>query len=125
MREFQQKRSIRKIFSSPVVLALLATMLFFVARGTLSIYHKYYDSGDELQGAVVRLAKLQDRQTALAQAVKKLTTDSGVEAEIRDRFQVAKEGEREIVIVDATSSGVSNSQPRVNFLQKIWDFFTR
>ena len=124
MREFEQKRTARKIMSSPIVLVILAVVLFFVARGTWSIYRKNSDSNTELSGALARLAKLTDRQATLAQSVAKLKTDSGVEEEIRDRFQVAKEGEHEIVIVDATSSSVSNPQPRASFLQKVWDFFT-
>ena len=54
----------------------------------------------------------------------KLNTESGIEEEIRDRFQVAKEGEEEIVIVEEQDNFAETPKPRVNFLQRVWNFFT-
>ena len=124
MREFEHKRKIRKILSSPLVLLPLAIILFFLIRGTWNIYLKNRDSGIELRLAEERLARLEERQSVLAAGIDRLSTESGIEGEIRDRFQMAKEGEKAVVIVDAPSKPVQLALPEESFLQKIWDFFT-
>ena len=124
MREFEYKRKFRRVLSSPLVLLPLAVLLIFLARGTWNIYVKNRDSGIELRIAEERLLKLRERQKALSTGVAKLQTETGIESEIRDRLQMAKEGERAIVIVDAeTDTGLLPRQQET-FLQKIWNFFT-
>jgi cell division protein FtsB len=118
MSEFEQKRTIKRVLSSPLALIVLAVILFFLARGVWNIYQKDRASSEE------RLAKLQERQTALESATRKLSTESGIESEIRDRFQMVKTGEREIVIVDDVEKQNQITPAPRNFLQKIWDFFT-
>ncbi|MDO8482592.1 MAG: septum formation initiator family protein [bacterium] len=124
MREFEHKRKIRKILSSPLVLLPLAIILFFLIRGTWNIYIKNRDSGIELRLAEERLARLEGRQSKLAAGIERLSTESGIEGEIRDRFQMAKDGERAIVIVEEPKKIADLPLPEKNFLQKIWNFFT-
>ncbi|MDO8590900.1 MAG: septum formation initiator family protein [bacterium] len=124
MREFEHKRKVRGILSSPLVLLPLAIIFFFLIRGTWNIYLKDRASVAELISSQERLAKLQDRQATLMAATKKLSTESGIESEIRDRFQMAKEGEREVVIVDSSTEQIQRLSAPRNFLQKILDFFT-
>jgi len=126
MNEFEQKRKIRRILSSPFVLIPLVVILLFVIRGTWSIYGKNRSSLEELNLAEDRLARLQEKETELSGMIKKLNTESGVEGEIRERFQMAKEGEQEVVIVEPpesekTAGGSSES----SFWQKIRGFFSR
>lgn len=125
MREFEHKRKVRKILSSPLVLLPLAILLIFLARGTWNIYVKNRDSAAELRLAEERLARLEERHKTLMAGVARLNTESGIEGEIRDRFQMAKEGERAVVIVDAPSKPVQLELSEDGFLQKIWDFFKR
>ena len=124
MSEFEQNRRIRRILLSPVVLVLLAILLFFLARGVWNIYVKDRASISELNSSKERLAKLQSRQETLVVSTEKLSTESGVEYEIRDRLQMARAGERQIVIVDSPGTANPTISPPKNFLQKIWDFFT-
>ncbi len=124
MREFEHKRKVRKIASSPFVLVPLAIILFFLVRGVWNTYRRDRESVELLQVSEERLIRLKGRETQLSAATVKLSTESGIEEEIRDRLQMAKDGEREIVIVDNgdTSRSVASSSP--TFLQKIWNFFT-
>jgi cell division protein FtsB len=108
------------------VLIPLVVILLFVIRGTWSIYGKNRSSLEELNLAEDRLARLQEKETELSGMIKKLNTESGVEGEIRERFQMAKEGEQEVVIVEPpesekTAGGSSES----SFWQKIRGFFSR
>ena len=124
MREFEHKRKVRKILSSPLTLFPLAVIFFFLARGTWNIYLKDKASVAELRSSKERLARLQDRQDKLSTATQKLSTESGIESEIRDRFQMAKPGEREIVIVESSPEQNQTAAVSRSFLQKIIDFFT-
>lgn len=124
MREFEYKRKIRKILSSPLVLLPLAVILLFLAQGTWNLYVKNRDSGLQLRLAQERLSRLEERQRALSTGIERLKTESGIEAEIRDRFQMAKEGEKAVVIVDSSSKPVQLELSEEGFLQKIWNFFT-
>ncbi len=124
MREFEQKRKARKILSSPLMLFPLAIIFFFVARGTWNIYLKESVSVAESRLSKERLARLQDRQDKLSVATQKLGTESGIESEIRDRFQMARPGEREIVIVESPTEQNQTAAVSRSFLQKIIDFFT-
>lgn len=125
MREFEYKRKVRKALSSPVVLIPMLVVLVFLSRGAWSIYVKNRDGEVELRLARERLAKLEERQATLSAGVEKLQTESGIEGEIRDRFQMAKEGERAVVIVDDPSKPFQPSLRKPSFLQKILNFFTR
>ena len=71
-----------------------------------------------------RLFRLQDRHDKVSGAIEELQTERGIEGEIRDRFVVAREGEREIIIVEDESKPAELSTPEPSFLQKIWNFFT-
>ena len=124
MREFEHKRKVRRILSSPLVLLPLAVLLVFLVRGTWNIYVKNRDGIAELRLAQERLARIEERQSTLSAGIEKLNTESGIEGEIRDRFQMAKEGEEVIVIVDAESEQKQLPMSQESFLQKIWNFFT-
>lgn len=125
MSEFYQKRRLGRVLSSPLVLICLGIMLFFLARGTWNIYLKDRESLAELKSSQERLVKLQARQATLVAVTQKLSTDSGIEEEIRDRFQMAKAGEKEIVIVEGAPAENQTISPSKSFLQKILGFFTR
>lgn len=125
MREFEHKRKIKKFLFSPLVLIPMGIVLLFLVRGTWNIYEKDRDSSAELRFARDRLARIQDREAKISSAAEKLKTEAGIEGEIRDRFQMAKEGEQEIVIVDESVESKTSVAPSPSFLQKIWNFFTR
>lgn len=125
MNEFEQKRRIKRILLSPAVLVILAVILVLMVRGTWAIYQKNRSSSNALNLSEDRLLKLQSRENELSGMIEKLHTESGVEGEIRDRFQMAKEGEREIVIVeDAGSQNNSAVSLEKTFFQRIKSFFT-
>ncbi len=125
MRDFERKRRTKKILESPLVLILIAVLLVFLAKGTWNLYQKSKGSESDLNLAKERLSRLEERKDKLAGAINSLRTETGMEGEIRDRLQMAREGEKEIVIVDDESATKKvESESKSGFLQKIWDFFT-
>ncbi len=90
----------RRILSSP--LALVAALIVFVllARATWGVYEKASQSAQRLAEAETELDKLKQHQDDLSRKVSYLSTDQGVEAEIRTKYRAVKEGESVAVIVD-------------------------
>jgi len=60
------------------------------------------------------LARLTERAAVLEADVAHLLSERGIEEEIRDRYQVAKEGEHVVVILDDTSGGAATQTPEEN-----------
>lgn len=67
--------------------------------------------------------RLQDQD--LKSKIERLNTTSGVEEEIRSKFNVVKESEKMVVVVEDQNSSVSTTSSMVGFWQKIWNFFSR
>ncbi len=100
MREFSQKRKIKRILYSPLVLIILFIILFFIAKGSLGVYKKYSLSKDRLETSQGELGVLEDKKDNIVNKIDRLQTETGIEKEIRSKFSVAREGEKVIVIVD-------------------------
>lgn len=100
MKEYSQRRKLRQyIYSFPVILILLI-ILFFVAKGCFGIYQKYSFSKNELNNSKADLVILEEKKSHIYKKVEKLETETGIEKEIRSKFNVAREGEKLVVIVD-------------------------
>jgi len=100
MREFSRKRKVRQFMFSIPVLILLFIILFFVAKGSWGVYKKYSLSKSELENSQSDLAVLEEKKQTIETKIEKLQTETGIEKEIRSKFDVAREGEKLIVIVE-------------------------
>lgn len=87
------------MYSYPVLIFLLV-ILFFIIKGSFGVYQKYSFSKNELKKSESELIVLEEKKSNLSEQVAHLDTETGIEKEIRSKFDVAKEGEKLIVIVD-------------------------
>ncbi|MBA3550684.1 septum formation initiator family protein [Patescibacteria group bacterium] len=100
MREFQEKKKFKKIlYSKGMVITLLILIIFF-ARATYGVYQKQEESSANTFRAAGELKRLVDRQTLLDSELARLSTDEGIEEEIRAKYGVSKPGEEVLIIVD-------------------------
>ncbi|HEX4799491.1 MAG TPA: septum formation initiator family protein [Candidatus Paceibacterota bacterium] len=100
MFDFHEKRKLRRIlFGKPFIF-----FLFFVSiLLTVSVYHRFVASRDMRERLDVRkaeLVELEMRAEALQAKVNHLSDERGVEEELRSRFDVAKEGEQVVILID-------------------------
>lgn len=82
----------------------------------ISVYERFTverDMAARLQRAQEEQRALEERRTELETRVDDLTGERGVETEIRRNFDVAKEGEQVVVIVDDESDAEEVSDPDV------------
>lgn len=72
-----------------------------------------------------RIKELQERQNTLQTELQKMKTDDGVEEILRDKYQLVKDGEKMVVLVDADSKeNIDENKPKKNsfieFLQNLF-----
>jgi cell division protein FtsB len=124
MREFNRPKNKNAIVVSFLtrgagVLFLLILAIVSV-KGTWEMYNKFSEAIDGEGAAKSDLASLQAQQAQVGAAVVSLSTDRGVEAQMRERYGVAKPGEGEIDIVQsATSTDVVTPAPQENLFMRI------
>lgn len=87
------------LYSKPVLLILLIAILF-VGRAAWSMFAKSQETEENLARAQRELSELQSRAAHLESELEKFEREDGVETEIRERFNVAKEGEGVIILYD-------------------------
>lgn len=109
MVEFYQKRRLKRIMYSPPALAVVALVVGLLASGAWSAYNKQAETGKKRAAAAAELALLSAREGSLKADLAKLDTDAGVESEIRQRFEVGKEHEHMIVVVDPPAPQASST----------------
>jgi cell division protein FtsB len=92
--------------SSPFFLIVILIVFVVLARAAWGIHDKAVMSSTKLDQAQAEFAKLKSRESDLQNQVGRLSTDQGVEAEIRTKFKGVRVGESLAVIVsnDETAS---------------------
>ena len=115
--------------SSPFVLVVAIILFIILARAAWNIHIKAGAGVAKLDQAETELAKLQARQSDLSNQVSYLSSENGVEAELRSKYRGVKEGESVAVIVDDQSNtqaaAVSNASdtPPIGWWQRFLRFF--
>lgn len=100
MKEFQRRRFLRNIVYSKITSFALLIVLVFVSYQTFNLYKKSRQAVWRNNKVEVELGKLNNRKDYLESEVARLNTDVGAEEELREKFQVAKPGEKVLIILD-------------------------
>jgi len=100
MLDFQQKKKLRKTLYSRGMLVMLSIVTIFLGNAAWNVFQKYREARENRELAAQELQKLEERESGLSADIERLSTERGVEEELRKRFGVAKEGEEVIVVVD-------------------------
>ncbi len=103
MNLFEQKRQNRKMLYSKVTLVGLCVFCILLANGLFEMYGKARESLDRKNFSAKSLVQLEEREKKLKSEIERLDSRAGLEEELRNRYSVAKEGERVIVIVEDPS----------------------
>jgi len=106
MRYGNRSRS-KRILASPLTLVAAFILLIILARAAWGIHQKSAESAAKLAEAQMELSKLAVRQQTLASQVSLMSSQSGLEAELRAKYPAVKAGESVAVIVDDSRSDQS------------------
>lgn len=98
MFDFHEKRKIRSIlYSWPII----AVLVFCTGILSISVYHRYtvaHDMSIKLIAREHELEELKQQAKLLETKVEYLQNDRGIEEELRNRFDVVREGEKVIIL---------------------------
>lgn len=100
MRGYGNKKKGNSILYSWPVLVVFAVILLFFAWGVLRFVVKMRDTEKNKRIAALKVEELTKSKEKLSADIESLKTDKGVEANIREKFGFAKEGEELIVVVE-------------------------
>ena len=111
---------------SRLSLVVLIILIIFTLKGVWNIYLKYNESAENRQNIEEHLADVSLREGFLTSEIARLKTKEGIEREIREKFNVKKEGEEVAVIVtpDEKTGAVVNSGS-FSLWRSLKEFFTR
>lgn len=101
MLDFYEKRKLRNILYSKAILSILGILILLLLYSVWGVYEKERETRVKKSQRVEILDELRGRETLLQNEVDRLSTERGIEEELRSKFEVAREGEEVIVIVDA------------------------
>ena len=106
MLDFKERSRMRRfMYGIPTILSLVAIFIF-VAHGALGMYQKNSEATEKKEKAEDKLSELEQRKVELSADILNLSTDRGLEGEIRDRYMVAKEGENVMIVSDPDAQQV-------------------
>jgi len=100
MFDFYQKRKLRSVINSPFTQGLILLLVIWVGWSAYVRYDIAMEMQDRREVAEQQATALQARKDTLEEKVQYLSSERGMEAEMRRQFDVALPGEQVVVIVD-------------------------
>lgn len=123
MREFKKRRTkgadiLRVAIGSLGIVGLVAVAVGG-SRAAWGMYGRFSDAAAARAGAERQLVYTQERYQNIEKNIENLSSERGVEAELRQRYGVVRPGEGQIDIVrQSTSTEVLRQEPA--FLGRLW-----
>lgn len=109
-------------WQSPVVAWLLVGAVIWGSAVFVRAYFKQRDAVSLKEQYAQELADLQNYEAELQKKIQSLSTDAGVESEIRERYRVVKPGEQLVVIVDNDETSDASGSQKRGFWQNVRGF---
>lgn len=108
MLDFRERTKFRRAMYAKPTIIVLGFLTILVARGAYGMHQKSNEAIEKRDKAIGELHALESRQRELNEDIGRLSSPRGQEEEIRDRFMVAKEGEK-VMIVANTEAKVAHT----------------
>lgn len=123
MKDFQGRKRWRKIYRSDVFSFVLLVVAIVLFNSVWDVYKKNSVARINSEEAIKTLEALKKKKEGLEKEISKLSTERGVEEELRRRFQVVRPGEEVIVIVEKQEREVPNIVATEDQSPSLWKNF--
>lgn len=124
MLDFRKKRTARRIVRSRIVIGILAVAVIFLGNATWNAYQGYSKAKEKEEHVVRQLEALTERKEGIEKDLNRLQTQRGVEAELRQRYNVGKEGEEVVVVVSEKNNLETEESNERGFVATLWHAIT-
>lgn len=125
MIKFKKKKN--RFWYSPIVLFILLAIMVFFSISIWGLFERYQQSAQLKKIAKEEYGQLTKRIEDLNQDISELSTEEGKEGIIRVKYQVAKEGEKVLSIVEEDQSKEEDLEeeqsPKKSFFDFLKDLF--
>ena len=109
---------------SKITLAVLTVVVVLLLNSVWNIYTKERSTRLTRNNLEREFLALKEREELLRKEIERLKTTRGVEEEIRSKFEVSKDGENVMIIIDPTKDKGTQIYKRENsFWSKFLNFF--
>lgn len=122
MLEFRERQKRRRVLSSNITIGVLCIVIAIAAKETWDLYAKERHARELLENARVRQESLGEREAFLKSELANLGDEEGVEGELRERFGIAKPGEKVIVLIDEEAT-TTFEEPKKGWWARLWSWF--
>lgn len=104
------------------MVVVLTVVVLILGKEVWDVYKRERLARESLELARVQQEDLNRREEFLSSEIELLNDTEGVEGELRQRFGIAKPGEKVIVLVDEEATTTS-PPPELSFWKKILSWF--
>ncbi len=125
MLDFQQKRKVKSMLYHRTTLIILVILVLISFRSTWVIYQKKRESEKQMAISARTVQELTTRDAEIEAQIERIQTEGGVEAEIRSKFNVAKDKENIVVLLDDTPTTTVPLTKNSGFWYKITHLFSK
>ena len=120
MGYLQEHRTFKRTLRSPFITAVLVIVFISIANSTWEVYKKDKVARINREEVEKQLADLSAKRDYLVGQLNNLSTERGIESELRSKYQVTKEGEQELVVVDIATTSQDNLPAKAED-KSFWD----
>lgn len=110
MHRYEQRRDPTRLMWRRLMAVILLIILAIAIRGVWGVYEKEQESRKLRTEAEARLNDLKEREAKMHADISLLRTDRGVESQLRERYDLAKNNEGVIVIVEPPAAPIEERQ---------------
>ncbi len=103
MAEFKKKPK-STFWHSPLFLGVLFVILVLFSYNIIDLVAKERETSAKRDRVLDHIETLRQREKSLTDSLDRINTEEGIEEVIREKYQVVKPGEKEVIIVDEQKS---------------------
>ena len=125
MADFNRKKT-NSFWHSPLMLIVLFVILILFGYNMIGLIEKERETAKKKDLILSNIETLRSRESSLSSDIERLKTEEGIEETIRDKYQVVKQDEKMVTIIDQQEEVVvvetkESKHGFVNWIKNLFD----
>jgi cell division protein FtsB len=123
MNKIRRTKKIGDYLSSVVVLILLILIVLFIGKSSIKMYKRSQETKSFYQAVEQEYSSLENRYQEISKDLEYINSDTGLEREVRARFDLSRKGEKAIFIIEEELPPLPPPKEKT-FFEKTKDLFS-